>query len=81
LNRATVQWRSSGTALSTPGTNQLRHDLDTHKSQSGSPLWLEDPATGALDLVAIHTGPSGTGTSNQAVLLTEEVLRQVKKWM
>jgi V8-like Glu-specific endopeptidase len=80
LNRGSTQWRTSGRVLSTPGTNRLDHDLDTKPGQSGSPLWLEDPATGALTLIAIHSAPNG-GTSNRAVLLTEEVLRQLKKWM
>jgi V8-like Glu-specific endopeptidase len=79
-NRGSTQWRTSGRVLSTPGTNRLDHDLDTKPGQSGSPLWLEDPATGALTLIAIHSAPND-GTSNRAVLLTEEVLRQVKKWM
>lgn len=78
-NRASTQWRTSGTVISTPGTNILGHDMDTKPGQSGSPVWLEDPVTGVLTLIAIHSAPFRP--DNRAVLLTEEVLRQVKKWM
>ncbi|MCC6862830.1 MAG: hypothetical protein IT158_29925 [Bryobacterales bacterium] len=80
-NRAATQWSARGTVLSTRGAGTLLHDLDTAGSQSGSPIWIEDSKSGQLELVAIHTGYEDKGVSNRAVILTEDVLRQVQKWM
>jgi V8-like Glu-specific endopeptidase len=80
-NRATTQWRTSGTVLGTQGANRVLYNLDTEHGQSGSPVWFEDAASGALNLIAVHTAHEDPGKSNRGVLLTEEVLREVKKWM
>ena len=79
-NRGSAQWRTSGAVTQIAGTNQIKYALDTMEGQSGSAVWLRDSATGVLRLIAVHSGPNDAA-SNRGLLITDEVLRQVRKLM
>jgi glutamyl endopeptidase len=92
-------WSSTGqlTMLRTPQgqvstqARRMAHSADTHRSQSGAPVWMEDTDAGVRHLVGIHTGAinvtSGSGTAakqqrlNMAIRITREVVTQLKAWM
>lgn len=59
-------------------TRLLAHDLDTFKSQSGGPMWIDEP--GRETLVALHAGPI-RGDTKKAIFLNEAVQRQIQYWM
>lgn len=82
---ASTPWFARGriTNPSPAGAARLMlYDLDTYAGQSGSPVWLR-----SRNLVAIHTGPGWTvsgeprGRSNRGVRITDELLREVRRWM
>ena len=79
-DRGSTQWRTSGPVTGMSFTNQINYTLDSKEGQSGSPVWLRDAATGVLRLIAVHSGPNDA-KSNQGLLMTDEVLRQVREWM
>ncbi|MFC7531768.1 trypsin-like serine peptidase [Actinoplanes sp. GCM10030250] len=64
----------------------LLHTADTHKGQSGSPVWMRF-RDGTRYLIGIHTGPgtkdasTGLTLNNHAVHLSTEVVTLIKSWM
>jgi hypothetical protein len=86
-DQATVPFVSAGTVTVNqrqPGL--LLHTADTHKGQSGSPIWMSFN-NGTRYLVGIHTGPgtqgprSGDYLNNRAVHLSPDVVALVNSWM
>jgi V8-like Glu-specific endopeptidase len=91
-NRASTQWRAEGritdpSLVSEPGL--LSHNMDTVGGQSGSPIWLNYHGFRYLVGIAtrvettqIHSGRLvGTLFENRGVRITNEVLRQLRRWM
>ena len=66
------------------------HAVDTEKGQSGAPVWVWYPKTGARRLVGIHIGPAAAFTidergnqrpsHNYAVRLNDDMRRQLDAW-
>jgi V8-like Glu-specific endopeptidase len=84
---ATVPFAGPGTVTADPRVpGVLHHTADTHKAQSGSPVWMLF-RDGTRYLVGIHTGPGTTDAdtkralNNRAVHLSPEVVALVKSWM
>jgi glutamyl endopeptidase len=94
---AGTMWMSTGQATPlrdpqgriTTMARRLPHNADTHKSQSGAPVWIgteNNPRFliglhhAAIDLVV--TGPQGPQKrrSNVAIRVTREFLRQIAAW-
>jgi V8-like Glu-specific endopeptidase len=89
-DQATVPLVHNGSAsfpAGLPGT--MLHTADTHKGQSGSPVWIKF-SNGSRYLVGVHvdahrvidaaTGRQRPVTANRAVHLTPEVLQVVRQW-
>jgi V8-like Glu-specific endopeptidase len=84
---ATVPFAGPGTVSVDPRQpGLLHHTADTHKAQSGSPVWMLF-RDGTRYLVGIHTGPGTTDAvtqralNNRAVHLSPEVVALVRSWM
>ncbi|MDT7580557.1 MAG: hypothetical protein QOK35_1821, partial [Pseudonocardiales bacterium] len=84
---ATVPFAGPGVVAVDPHRpGLLLHTADTHKAQSGSPVWMTF-RDGTRYLVGIHTGPgrkddvTKRALDNQAVHLSPEVVALVKSWM
>lgn len=84
---ATVPFAGPGTVSIDPRQpGVLEHTADTHRAQSGSPVWMRFQ-DGTRYLVGIHTGPgttdadTGQALNNHAVHLSPEVVALVKSWM
>ncbi len=79
---ATAQWRafSRVTNAKPPSVPRLLfHSLDTFAGHSGSPVWLRWRQF--RNLIAIHTSAPRTGSNNEAVRITRQVIREVQSWM
>jgi len=61
---------------------ELRHLADMVEGQSGGPVWLADGSN--LNLVGVHhrahAGADNTFDYNRAVLITWDVIRQLRSW-
>jgi V8-like Glu-specific endopeptidase len=90
-NHATVQFVHDGSASFRPGlTGILLHTADTHRGQSGSPVWIKF-TDGSQYLVGVHvdahrvydasTGRQLPVAANRAVHLTSDVIQLVRGWM
>ena len=84
---ATVPFAGPGTVSVDPRQpGLLHHTADTHKAQSGSPVWMLF-RDGTRYLVGIHTGPGTTDAvtqralNNRAVHLSPDVVALVRSWM
>ena len=78
---ARVMRRSEGRATRINHPRVFWHDVDTEPGQSGCPVWMRQNDT--LILVGIHHGsvPRDSPTANLAVLVTQEVVDQVNRWI
>ena len=91
----TAQLAGHGLASFRPGLDGvLLHTADTHKGQSGSPVWMEFN-DGSRYLVGVHVNAHRVFvatddaspvrelpiTANMAVHLSDDVLRLVRSWM
>ena len=65
----------------------LEHTCDTEEGHSGAPVWVEPSSV--CDLVGVHQGPgakvidaqgNSQWSSNYAVRVTRELLKQLKAW-
>jgi V8-like Glu-specific endopeptidase len=93
-DQATTQWISNGLATLPDRRPRLfHHTADTAKGQSGSPVWIRYPE-GRRCLVGLHVAPhvvlsvDATGTTkalpvqaNEAVHLSDEVVRLIRAWL
>jgi len=90
-DQATVQLIHNGIASFQPGlTGILLHTADTHRGQSGSPVWIKF-TNGTRYLCGVHvdanrvydatTGQQLPITANRAVHLSTEVIQLVQSWM
>jgi hypothetical protein len=84
---ATLPFAGSGIVSADPRRpGLLLHTADTHRAQSGSPVWMRF-RDGSRYLVGIHTGSgtrdavTGQALNNHAVHLSPEVVQLVKSWM
>jgi V8-like Glu-specific endopeptidase len=59
---------------------QLRYRADSEEGQSGGPVWLVDQASSQLQLVAVHHGSVTDDRHNAGVLITADVIRQLRLW-
>jgi hypothetical protein len=89
-DQATVPLVHNGSASFPAGLpGVLLHTADTHRGQSGSPVWIKF-SDGSRYLVGVHvdahrvidaaTGRQRPVTANRAVHLTPEVLQVVRQW-
>jgi V8-like Glu-specific endopeptidase len=86
-DQSTVPFTGSGiVAVDQRQPGLLLHTADTHKGQSGSPVWMRF-GDGTRYLVGIHTGSgtsdaaTGQTLNNRAVHLSPEVVALIKSWM
>jgi len=63
-------------------SRSMAHDVDTCRSQSGGPGWIE--RNGVFDIVGVHTGAANLtdgSRMNHAVRVTQEFLDQIRAWL
>jgi V8-like Glu-specific endopeptidase len=78
------QWSAKGSIVPFPHDNPVFiHTMDTEVGQSGSPIWMDDSATGKKYLIGIHngaiTGANGV-VNNFGVMMTSDIIKQVLSW-
>jgi V8-like Glu-specific endopeptidase len=64
--------------LTSAAAGLITHQLDSARSQSGAPIWINEGGTQTL--IGIHAGIIG-GTRKKAVLLAEAVRNRLQDWM
>jgi V8-like Glu-specific endopeptidase len=75
ITRCSAGTLQGSTARPDANSQLLVHDIDSAKSQSGGPMWFDDPL-----LVAIHAGTIG-GDRKKAIFLNDRVQQRLRTWM
>ena len=77
VQRASTQWMSMGKLQPASSDRLIAYTADSFHGMSGGPVWHYDSA-GLRHCVGVHRG-AGDGL-NEAVVITKEVLEQLRKW-